>query len=202
MTLSPQECYEGVKQRLESQKGKEGSALLDNINYQGPKPGGRKRKDGIEVKWETDRNKLANPDADLIVPFFCHDVTKRSVRVPFDDETIAKHKCGAIGLASVEVLIPKGKLEEFAKLYSCILGTEVRTQSGNGVIFEMTRPVDIGGEAPTVHLREPTSEEDMQWLEARGVGIRSIKILVEGRSGSGESKLGDKGIASTVCLKW
>lgn len=103
------------------------------VKYLPPKAGGRKRTDGQDVKWEVTRPEYrqaeATPSADMYptkridAPFFAHDVTPRVVRVPWDEDELTKHSCGASGIAAVEVLVPSDRLTAYSTLYSSITGS-------------------------------------------------------------------------------
>ena len=100
-----------------------------SFEYNEPTAGGRKRMDGKELKWVTTRTRSfdrATPN----VPFFCHDVSDRVLRVPHKDERtgesgdITNHPCGAIGISGVTIEVPADQLEAYAKLYQAILGSQ------------------------------------------------------------------------------
>ncbi|KAI9872100.1 MAG: hypothetical protein M1823_008261, partial [Watsoniomyces obsoletus] len=180
--------------------------------YVPPKAGGRKRKDGADVKWEVTRPEYHNaentPSAEMYpskridVPFFCHDVTPRVVRVPWDEEDLTKHPSGASGVAAVEVLVPPEKLTAYSMLYSSITGSSPQQLNDNkkkGVSFGLVTPTSQA-RGPVIKLRVPTSDEDRSWLKDRGIGIREIQISVKGRKGHGEERLASHGIGSSISL--
>ena len=184
------------------------------VKYQDPLAGGRKRKDGEEVRWEVTRpvySKGASTPSDemyptgrIDTPFFCHDLTPRVVRVPFDDEKIAQHPCKAEGIAGVDVLVPADKLNAYSTLYSSITGdapNQIDDKTKKGVYFKLTTPTSQGS-GPVIRVRVPTSEEDERWLKERGAGIRQIQLSVSGKKGHGEESLGTDNVASTVSLTW
>ncbi|KPI38611.1 uncharacterized protein AB675_4295 [Cyphellophora attinorum] len=184
------------------------------VKYTKPQAGGRKRKDGLDVKWEITRPEYSNaaetpgdaayPTTRIDAPFFCHDVTARIVRVPFDDDTLTKHPCKATGIAAVDVLVPPEKLSAYAALYSSITGAspDQITDGGNkGVTFKLTTPTSQGA-GPLIRVRVPSSDHDHDWLRTRGIGIRSIDISVDGRKGHGRKTLAADGIGSTIAIVW
>jgi hypothetical protein len=83
-----------------------------SVVYSDPVPGGRRRPDGVEVRWAistaektdglADRGKSPSLEAGEL-PFWCLDRTPRGLRVPYLKVGNAKHRCGAVGLASVVV---------------------------------------------------------------------------------------------------
>lgn len=184
------------------------------VKFGKPQAGGRKRKDGVDVKWEITRPEYSEaaetpgpgsyPTSRLDAPFFCHDVTARIIRVPFDENDLTKHPSKATGIAAVDVLVPPEKLSAYSTLYSSITGStpdQINGSSKKGVEFKLTTPTSQGS-GPVIRVRVPTSTEDHEWLKNRGIGIRSIDISVEGRKGHGEEALASEGIGSSISLVW
>lgn len=212
-TLRPLNSAENFKQLKSCLERGQGDAGL-GVKYAAPKAGGRKRKDGMDVKWEITRPEYrtsANtpgpdsyPFSRVDAPFFCHDVTARVVRVPFDEEDLTAHPCKATGIAAVDVLVPTDKLSEYSELYSGITGVapdQITDSSKKGVSFKLTLPTSQGG-GPVIRVRVPTSEEDRDWLIKRGPGIREIQLSTTGRKEHGEEKLEANGAGSTISLVW
>lgn len=112
------------------------------VTYSVPKAGSRARKDGVKVEWESSRpttpssGTTPHGSSSLLdrtdLPFFCHDVTSRNTRVPFDDVQKTTHPCGAVGIKAVQVLVPQANFAAYAKLYEIVLGTPARSFSGEG----------------------------------------------------------------------
>lgn len=70
------------------------------ISYQEPEAGGRKRPDGVDLKWKVTHPIGAERGE---VPFWCHDVTPRDRRVPEG----GSHACGALGMAGLRIEVPE-----------------------------------------------------------------------------------------------
>ena len=113
-----------------------------NVTYNEPAAGGRRRKDGKELRWVTTRPRrlTAQDDAeDPQVPFFCHDISPRELRVPYTEGSsdswpaIVTHPCGAIGVAGLTVAAPATQIESFVKLYEAILGSRSNLETVNGI---------------------------------------------------------------------
>ena len=202
--------FDQVSKNLELRGGDAGLG----VKYLPPKAGGRKRKDGKDVKWEVTRPEYrdaeSTPSAEMFpskridVPFFCHDVTPRVVRVPWDEEEIVQHQSGASGIAAVEVLVPPEQLTAYSTLYSSITGSspeQLKDKSKKGVSFDLAIPTSQA-RGPVIKVRVPTSDEDRTWLKERGIGIREIQLSVKGRKGHGEQQLAGDGTGSTVSLVW
>jgi len=204
--------YDHLTRRLVHEEGDGGLG----VKFNPPNPGARKRKDGVEVKWEMTGPEYSNaaetpatsffPTSRLDTPFFAHDVTARVVRVPFDDDSAIAHPCKATGIASVDVLVPPEKLTAYSTLYSNITGVapdQITADSSRekGVSYKLTTPTSQGA-GPLIRIRVPTTEEDEAWLRTRGIGIRAIKLAVDGRKGHGEERLAQEGVGSTISLVW
>lgn len=229
-TQSAQETHAAVTRRLEestsSASGGEGDGGL-GVRFKDPLHGGRKRKDGQMVEWyvtkprfdhdhdDNDSAKVPRPpplDSKYFVtgrldtPFFCHDVTDRSLRVPYAEPGIAQHPSGAKGILSVEVVVPREHLSSYARLYASITGVEPKVEEGKEdgrVYLRLASPDEKAMEA--VHdrvgvvLRAPRpGGGDEEWIRERGVGIKELNIYVPGLKE--ETRLDGTGIGSSVVL--
>lgn len=187
------------------------------VTYGSPIPGGRTRKDGVQVKWKVTRpvfsESINTPDETMFpngridAPFFCHDVTSRNVRVPFDDEEKTTHPCGATSVAMVEILVPKYKIDPYVKLYSHILGSSPAVIQNDcdrqELAFEVGLPVaKVDPLQSVVCVRPARDGRDIDWLSERGIGISGLQLSVQGRENHGHERLGSEGIASTISLRW
>jgi hypothetical protein len=214
-TLRPFTAAENFKHLTRRLDKEEGDAGL-GVRYVTPAPGVRKRQDGVEVKWQVSRPTFSNtphtpssdnfPTGRLDAPFFCHDVTARVVRVPFDDDHKTSHPCKATGIAVVDVLVPPEYLTAYSTLYSNLTGVapdqiEENPKGYKGVSFKLTKPISQGA-GPVIRVRVPTSEEDHSWLRTRGIGIRGVHLSVAGRKGNGEETLASDGTGATISLAW
>lgn len=101
-----------INSRLES--------LNSVVRYAQPIAGGRKRPDGVELKW-----KVTFPTGVErgVVPFWCHDVTEREKRVPVSAEATS-HPCGALGVAGVRVEVDGGRSKAVSEAVGAIVGNE------------------------------------------------------------------------------
>jgi hypothetical protein len=203
--------YDHISRRLEHE---DGDADL-GVRYIAPRAGARKRQDGVEVKWEVSRPQFAEakatppselfPTTRIDAPFFCHDVTARSIRVQFDEDDLITHPCKAHGIAGVDVLVPPDKLTAYTTLYSSLTGVapdQITNGSGKkGCTFKLTTPTSQGA-GPVIRVRVPTSDADQEWLRTRGIGIREIQLSISGRKNHGEEKLAPEGLGSTISLVW
>ena len=184
-----------------------GQGQSSGITYEAPLAGGRTRKDGVEVKWTTMRPKTAAspepPNRQAIptgVPFFCHDVTPRSIRVPYDDPDKTTHPCGAMGIGGVKVLVQENRLEETQELYARILGLPLQSFDAKNEhsFFELESPVR--GEPCPLIITSPRNAKDQAWLESRGKGISGLLIRCTKGDERVSASLGTEGIASPIEL--
>jgi hypothetical protein len=224
-TQSAQETHDAVTQRLESSPTS--SAFGDGglgVRFKDPLNGGRKRKDGKKVEWYVTKPRFDNdnapnvprpleeyfPTGRLDTPFFCHDVTDRSLRVPYAEPGIAEHPSGAKGILSVDVVVPQDSLESYARLYASVTGAEATVEKddktgSSRARLHLASPnpealKDVHGRVG-VDLRAPSGDADDEWVKQRGVGIRELRIYVPGLPGqSNETRLDSSGIGSSVLL--
>lgn len=203
---STAESYVGsVNTRL---KGRGGDGGL-GVTYGPPTAGGRTRKDGVQVHWKVSRPEFSNstdtpdnsffPGGRLDSPFFCHDVTERNVRVPFDNPEKTSHPCGATGISAIEVLVPESKFDSYVKLYSNVLHSAPVHE--HGVKLDLGLPVGEKGRS-ALRIFPAVDREHERWLRERGIGIFGLALHTEGRDGHGKKRLGSEEPASTLSLEW
>jgi hypothetical protein len=190
--------YAGLRGRINQKSGRL------SIDYAFPAEGGRKREDGQDVKWKctfplNQATVSPQPRAPLDrrgeIPFWCHDVTPRSLRVDASDENTT-HPSGALGIAQLTVMVPKARLDRYVDLYASIMDTQpVR-------VFGTTRlPLDApiehpGLVKPWVFVEEPTLEAEKKRVAERGAGIVEIALRVgtEGSVGVARAPISEQGI--------
>jgi hypothetical protein len=155
-----------------------------------PVRGGRKRVDGVDVQWAVTFPKGGNGGQGIRgrVPFFCHDVTERSVRVPIDKEK-TKHSCGAVGVRELTVVVrDQGMLEDTKRVYGSILRNgRSGTEGGEEVSFRLGQVHQVHGldaGAQTV-LRSPKNEEDRMRVEKQGFWFGDM--VLSGKAGPGKA---------------
>ncbi|KAH7083144.1 glyoxalase-like domain-containing protein, partial [Paraphoma chrysanthemicola] len=130
-----------------------------------PQHGGRKRADGVDVKWAVTfpKGDIGGQSVRGRIPFFCHDVTPRDVRVPLSTERTT-HPCGAQGVAQITIIVKdQNLLQQTKQVYTSILGDGMQ-QSGNEVIFNAGRVHDVKmpppGRGAQLILRLPKNEQE------------------------------------------
>lgn len=145
---SPEENYEDVR-----------------ATHDDPIRGGRKRADGVEVKWAVTfpKGEKGGQDVRGKMPFFCHDITEREVRVPLSVEK-TEHPCGALGVRQITVVVKdQALLEETSKTYASILGAQ-GASGDNEVSFLVGRVCDVGGldDGAKIVLRLPKDSTESE----------------------------------------
>lgn len=151
-----------------------------------PIHGGRKRADGVDVKWAVTfpSGDKGGQDVRGRIPFFCHDITPRSVRVPLNDENTA-HACGALGVRQLTVIArDRNVLGETRRTYTSILGDD-GIERGDEVNFRAGRVnevtnLDVG---PTITLRLPQTKEEFKQVERSGFVYGDVVLGAKARSG-------------------
>jgi hypothetical protein len=136
-----------------------------------PVEGGRKRADGVDVKWAVTFPKGGNGGqvSRGKLPFFCHDITDRHVRVPLSEEKTA-HSSGVLGVKELTVIVrDKEALEETIDIYAQLFGKD-GFERGDEVYFQASRVKDVEGldEGARVVLRLPKDKGELKRLEKTG----------------------------------
>lgn len=198
--ITAQSLHKDMVSRLAKEQNDDWS----DLRYTPPEAGSRSRPDGLQVRWESSRPISPKSPQYTGFPFFCHDVTPRSIRVPFDDKKKTNHLCGAVGVSSIEIIVPQSRFEEYTTLYGQVLGASPLVDepgTAQKLNFQIGLPVQDFGPS-SICLRSEQDEMDQDWLRDRGTGIRRLLLSVVGREGYGEEALGSESIASTILLKW
>lgn len=184
-----------------------------SVVYDEPQSGGRKRTDGTTLQWQTTkphhRDKASGQhNVRLDLPFFCHDVTPRDLRVPCTDDTITTHPCGATGIAEITVQVPTTEFGTYVKLYQIIMGIHGADHGGSladtGVVFEVGVPrAEVnGGYTSYITLQsEGKGEPEIeQYYKNSAIGIRQIELFVRGSSIE-EKPLATSGLGQFIVLR-
>jgi hypothetical protein len=174
------------------------------VEYQPPVSGGRTRPDGQEVKWNV-TFPVANTGYQRgELPFFCHDLTPRNLRVPFTEESVT-HPNGAYGIDEMYIYASEERCASLAQAYSAILGvpnTVDETDPNFVGMFETTRFNEISGaEAPVFVVGMPLEEEQLEAMQERdGVLLASLTLgsVEEGSGLLRRIDLGDEGVGGII----
>lgn len=217
---SAHQTYETVSERLAASTASTASDDL-GISYKNPLAGGRKRKDGKNVSWFVTKPQFDLqaqgvpspaesyfPNGRLDTPFFCHDVSDRALRVPYQEGDLTKHPSGAVGVLSVKVVVPQDKLHAYGKVYAAVTGVEPQQDPTTGSLRFNLGAVDpaplkaIQGQVG-IEVAAVSSPEDEKWVKERGLGIRELRLWVPKSDGGAqieEIPLDTAGIGASVIL--
>ncbi|EPE25616.1 glyoxalase [Glarea lozoyensis ATCC 20868] len=173
--------WEAVNGRLE---GKE-----VGVRYEKPVKGGRIRGDGKEVRWFVTFPELKGTRYQRgVLPFFCHDDTERTLRVPSDKENV-EHSCGAQGIRSLSIYVPEEMIDELRKVYSAVLGVDC--DDGGGYVVNSLN----GGMKTTIVLKTPAKGDAALEKEMNERGGLFIGELIFWGKGGKELKIdGDRSL--------
>lgn len=141
---------------MEWEEGEEG------LRYQKPLAGGRKRDDGVDVKWEVTFPDVEGGCQRGELPFFCHDVTERGLRVPFSEGS-TRHPSKVLSVRRLGVYVPRKRVGTLKKAYDAVLGVESNEEG----VFE-TVPLKGRGGNVGFKVGEPREDGGRQEMERRG----------------------------------
>ena len=117
------------------------------VEYESPVAGARIRPDGQEIKWEVTFPKVTTGYQRGELPFFTQDITPRSLRAPFSEESVT-HPSSALGVKCLSNFIQEGKIAALSEAYSVILGvpsTAAQTTSQTESTFEVRLLNEVDG---------------------------------------------------------
>ena len=130
------------------------------LPLEGPFPGGRQRPDGVQLEWQTGR--ATTPD----LPFFCADVTPRSLRVPHGEAH--RHPNGATGIAALSIAVQD--LAASSAHYQALLGMQRATSAA------LVAPIAFALSDTQILLSQDAAAN--QRIALRGEGPCAIEIRV------------------------
>ncbi|KAF1997394.1 hypothetical protein P154DRAFT_524893 [Amniculicola lignicola CBS 123094] len=155
--------------RLES-SGKE--------THEKPVYGERKRLDGQDVKWSV-TFPVGGQAGRGKVPFFCHDVTDRELRVPIDKEN-TKHPSGVVGVKELNIIVKDMEtLEDLHKTYETALGVQ-GVREGDKIEFVVGRVHAVDGlkHGRRIVLRLAQNGEETGKVQERGFWYGDVVLSV------------------------
>jgi hypothetical protein len=133
-----------------------------------PVHGGRKRADGVDVKWAVTFPQ-GGQDIRGRIPFFCHDITARNIRVPLSAEKTG-HSCGALGVRQLTIVVKdQALLEETKCAYTTVFGNKGSAEGGK-ISFQTERVSDVDGlrDGARIILRLPKDDKESEAAEKTG----------------------------------
>lgn len=162
---------------LTSKDVKDVHKLAEAGEYDKPRKGGRKRLDGKDVEWFVTFPKPGTERGS--VPFFCHDVTARELRVPSEDH---EHSSGAVAVSCLVVIAAKDKIEDIAAAYNEILGESETTEHGKAWVLSSPAHLEDGELSGSyLYLQPATTEEELRLVKDNGsvAGVKEISFWTE-----------------------
>ncbi|KAE9972879.1 hypothetical protein EG327_009355 [Venturia inaequalis] len=167
-----------VRKALDTLKdGDKGRELV--VGYQESKRGGRKRPDGTSVEWTVT---FPTPSIERgTIPFWCHDITPRELRVPVQSaEEATKHPSCAVGASKIILVVSPERFGELCRVYEKILGGD-RVKINGVAEFVVKQPL---GDQPSsrIVLRQASSAEEKAVVAVNGgvAGIWEIILAIRG----------------------
>ncbi|KAF2737034.1 hypothetical protein EJ04DRAFT_574887 [Polyplosphaeria fusca] len=158
--------------------------------YARPIEGGRKRPDGVEVRWAVTfpEGEDGGQTVRSRAPFFCHDVTEREVRVPMEGDRI-RHPGRVLGVLSLTVLVgTEEDLAALAGVYAEVFGVQGREEHRK-LVFEIGRVVDedwlreVGG--PRIEIGLANTEKEKEKVRERGFWFGDVVLGAQACEGLG-----------------
>lgn len=149
------------------------------LNYSDPIDGGRFRPDGQRIDWQTIRYP-GTKEAPSRLPFYCHDLTDRPLRVPDGDATV--HDNGVTGVAGVTVVV--GDLDAATADFAALTGHEGVDIDASVHDVARARRFPIG--RGWVEIVEPSERESelRTYLEQRGELPYEVTLVSPATSGA------------------
>lgn len=158
------------------------------FTYSDPVPGGRITPGGTELRWAVSAPETSDEGGDDTaltldggeLPFWCLDYTDRQLRVPFGDVENVRHPSGAVGVASVEIVV-KGvdKANRLRKVYDAV-GSEAAklvavAPAASGYNWKVRAPAPPGG---TVEAKLVVRNWDEAAVSARDAAFEGVQINI------------------------
>ncbi|KAI5797590.1 glyoxalase-like domain-containing protein [Geopyxis carbonaria] len=186
----------GLRTRLPRRSGR------PSVDYSPPAEASRRRPDGKDTKWQitapaaTSGTSTSPPRSRRgEIPFWVHDITPRALRADAANKAHTTHPCGALGLAQLTLLVPRGRGERYVELYACIMDTPpVRVFGTTRLPLDPPAPV-TGLPRPWVFVEEAGDEKEARRVKERGAGVVEIAVRV----GLGAEQAGVGVARSPVC---
>ncbi|PVH71155.1 hypothetical protein DL98DRAFT_521222 [Cadophora sp. DSE1049] len=176
--------FSELQERLERVTWKEDAT---KVEYQPPVAGGRKRPDGKEVKWTVTTPVTTTGYQSGQLPFFCHDVTPRSVRVPVSDEAVT-HPSGAYGIKQLTIFVEESKIGTLSQAYAAITGVPNPFKDDSYGIFNLKRLTEVEGTKNVqFSLQTPTQQWQVDSTKESG-GVFLGALTFGGRVASGDTE--------------
>ena len=172
--IDPDVHYEALNERLAKLRLR----LPDGnqVSYASPVAGGRKRDDGQTLKWKV-TFPLGVSRGEL--PFFCHDITPRELRVPSNANS-TKHPSGATGIKMMRITLLEDRVEPL--LAACAEVLEIKNtttaERSKTSIFEVGSVNDGQTDGSRLHVQAPSDDAQRTVVEEMGVLLGDLVLSV------------------------
>jgi len=113
------------------------------------------------------------------IPFFTHDITPRSLRVPFSEKSVT-HPSSALGVKSLSIFVQESKVSGLVNAYSAILDVPNMASKDdlqNVGIFEVKTLKEVEGGHKTMFRLHTPSERQLKTVEEKGGPILGELVL-------------------------
>ncbi|KAH8599346.1 glyoxalase-like domain-containing protein [Bisporella sp. PMI_857] len=149
-----------------------------DVRYEKPREGGRRRDDGQELKWHVTFPDVTQGHTRGELPFFCHDITSRSLRVPFSEESTT-HPTSAYGIRDLTVFLSEERVDALTKAFSAIFDAPNASKEYHHGLFTVHRMNKVENAVPLLEfkIQAPTEEWQIKAMRERG-GILLGNMLV------------------------
>jgi catechol 2,3-dioxygenase-like lactoylglutathione lyase family enzyme len=152
------------------------AARARGVPIEDARPGGRLRPDGQQVAWKTANLGGAG------LPFFCADVTPRSLRVP--EGAVRQHQNGVTGVA--DLVIAVADLARSGSLYGALLDLEPQTDQ---VPVPGAKTVSFSLGSATLTLAQPEGGDSPLQPYLASAGDRPYRLTLRTQQPVGRLEL-------------
>ncbi|EIM82444.1 uncharacterized protein STEHIDRAFT_149511 [Stereum hirsutum FP-91666 SS1] len=153
------------------------------VRYAKEVSGGRTRGDGVELKWViTSPQEWAKKEGGTKLPFFCGDVTDRSLRVP-TETTNTTHPNTAQSVAYLRLLSPVASFKTLSQELTAILGSPPTTTTPSEVTWQLHHPLksfatSTSGPQLILTAAKDEDEAEQEFVRTHGPGLYEVAFRV------------------------
>jgi hypothetical protein len=153
------------------------NARARGVDLDDAEPGGRLRPDGVKIAWQTSNLRGFG------LPFFCADVTPRSLRVP--EGEVRQHPNGVVGVGNVMIAVEN--VDKSAKQYQALLGVAAETRSTNHQLGVVTEEFALNDALIT--LAQPITETSPLQAYLKNGGERPYSFTLQTSQADNQGEL-------------
>jgi catechol 2,3-dioxygenase-like lactoylglutathione lyase family enzyme len=152
------------------------AARVRGVPIEDARSGGRLRPDGQQITWKTANMEGAG------LPFFCADVTPRSLRVP--EGEVRRHPNGVTGVA--DLVIAVADLAHSSALYGALLDLEPQTAQ---ISVPGARTASFSLGSATLTLAQPEGQDSPLQTYLASAGDRPYRLTLRTQQSVGHAAL-------------